>query len=99
MPRGGKRKGGGGGRRGGEEYPSSRRRQKKREAITKGDPEYKNLTEQLRGQGLKLKDVPGDGYIYTSYSLPPLKYRVVAQMIRLWPILHSLTSSLANTAY
>ena len=42
-----------------EEYP-----------ITQGDSEYKNLTERLRGQGQKFKDVPGDGYIYISYSLP-----------------------------
>ena len=35
-----------------EEYP-----------ITQGDSEYKNLTERLRGQGQKFKDVPGDGYI------------------------------------
>ncbi|XP_019859968.1 PREDICTED: OTU domain-containing protein 3-like isoform X1 [Amphimedon queenslandica] len=38
-----------------------RRRRSERQAIKEGDPEYKSLTEQLRVQGLKLKDVPGDG--------------------------------------
>ncbi len=31
-----------------------------------GDPDFKSLSEQLRVQGLALKDVLGDGYV--SYS-------------------------------
>lgn len=32
-----------------------------RRYLKEGDPEFKSLTDQLAIQGLRLKDVPGDG--------------------------------------
>ena len=37
------------------------RRERIRRRYTEGDPEYQSLSKQLFSQGLKLKDVPGDG--------------------------------------
>lgn len=44
-----------------EERAVSRRERKAGTYIKPGDPEFRDLSTQLRVQGLALKDVPGDG--------------------------------------
>ena len=34
---------------------------RERRYLKEGDPEFRRLTDQLATQGLRLKDVPGDG--------------------------------------
>lgn len=50
------------GREGRQEARALARRERKAGLyLSPGDPDFKSLTEQLRVQGLALKDVPGDG--------------------------------------
>lgn len=42
----------------------SKKTDKKHTRYTNHDPEYRSLSAQLFTQGMKLKDVPGDGYVY-----------------------------------
>ena len=46
------------------------RRERKAGSYCKpGDPDFKSLSEQLRVQGLALKDVLGDGYVFWATCL------------------------------
>lgn len=58
------------GRRGSEgkrEAKALARRERKRGLyLSPGDPDFKSLSEQLREQGLALRDVPGDGWVASS---------------------------------
>lgn len=62
MPR--RKRGGGGARRGkqGRESRAAARRERKAGLyLSPGDPDFKSLSDQLKVQGLTLRDVCGDG--------------------------------------
>ena len=69
MPRKKKRRAGGrssssGGGRGGKDRAAARRERKQGRYLSPGDGDYQQLAQQLRKEGLTLKDVPGDGCVY-----------------------------------
>lgn len=77
MPKGRHGKGGRGKQVAGKRKEKHGRRAEKREGyIRHGDPEFKSFSEQLAQQGLRLEDVPGDGYVRTTFAT--LKLSVVA---------------------
>ena len=43
---------------------ATRRTLRRERRYKEGDPEFKSLDSQLAAQGLKLKDVTGDGSVY-----------------------------------
>lgn len=63
MPKGsGKRHGGGAAKKKERAVRAAYRRERKAGTyLTPGDPDFKSFSNQLAIQGLKLRDVPGDG--------------------------------------
>ena len=48
---------------GGKGRSQARRERQAGLYLSPGDPDFKSLSDQLRVQGLALKDVPGDGWV------------------------------------
>lgn len=64
MPKGKYKKGGKGGQREDKKHERAVRRAMRRgKRLNESDPEFQSLSIQLAGQGLKMKDVPGDGCV------------------------------------
>ena len=67
MPKKKRGKGGGsrskGARGKGRDRAAARRERRLGQYLSPGDEDYKQLSQQLRKEGLALKDVPGDGCV------------------------------------